>query len=245
MFSNQKQNLTLVLIFLPISFHFLNDIAQLFLSSGTSKTTSVKDLFWFIDFISYFFIPVVILSVYIRKGLYKKSDLGIKFNNLMASIFIGIVLAVVLWNIFLVKHLYINQYLAQLYSSSAAISSFFYSQQDGTIRLFVGSLYIAFSAGIIEEIFYRSYLIKSLEKRGISTFNAGFVAVLAFVLIHLASGPIFMVNALISGILFTAFYVRYRNILPLIIAHVLLDASSASGFDRVLVEIMMPIWRCL
>lgn len=78
-------------------------------------------------------------------------------------------------------------------------------------------------AGISEEIFYRGYLLERLESLSGSKWLAGAVSVAAFAGFHYSQGWPGIVIAGVLGAAMTALYWRKRALLPLIIAHFMVD----------------------
>lgn len=85
-------------------------------------------------------------------------------------------------------------------------------------------VFLAISAGVIEEIFYRGYAVERLASLTGSYWLGGLIAVVAFGLAHFPGwgfGPALVF--LFDGAAATLFYVWKRDLLALIIAHVIGD----------------------
>lgn len=85
-------------------------------------------------------------------------------------------------------------------------------------------LFLAVSAGVIEETLYRGYAVERLASLTGSYWLGGLIAVVAFGLAHIPGwgiGPALVF--LVDGAAATLFYVWRRDLLALIIAHVIGD----------------------
>ena len=86
-------------------------------------------------------------------------------------------------------------------------------------------VFLAVSAGVVEEILYRGYAVERLTTLTGSTWRGGTLAVIVFTLAHLPVWgigplPVFFVASAVA----TAFYVWKRDLVALMIAHALGDA---------------------
>lgn len=83
------------------------------------------------------------------------------------------------------------------------------------------------TAGVVEELIFRGYLLPRLAKLFKNTFLAVLVTSALFGLLHLGYGNISQViGPFWMGLVFAAFYVEYRNIKALIIFHTTWDLVS-------------------
>jgi membrane protease YdiL (CAAX protease family) len=86
-------------------------------------------------------------------------------------------------------------------------------------------VFLAVSAGVIEEVLYRGYAVERLAALTGSAWRGGTLAVVVFTLAHLPAWgigplPVFLVASAVA----TAFYVWKRDLVALILAHALGDA---------------------
>ena len=103
------------------------------------------------------------------------------------------------------------------------------------------SVYLGLAAGFLEEFLYRSFLIRSLERLGLPALGAGAVSVVVFTGIHAVAGAPILVVAFGVGIVFTAIYLRTRNILPLVVAHSAIDIFWVSGLEAKFSVVLMKL----
>lgn len=86
-------------------------------------------------------------------------------------------------------------------------------------------MFLAVSAGVVEETLYRGYAVERLASLTGSYWLGGLIAVVAFGLAHIPGwglGPALVF--LVDGAAATLFYVWRRDLLALMIAHVIGDA---------------------
>ncbi len=95
------------------------------------------------------------------------------------------------------------------------------------IERVLAAIYLALSAGIIEEIFYRGllFVLVSQITRVRNNFVFSYVALssVLFAIVHWGGGLINMVEALAFGLAASILYVKFRDLKSLIVAHFLVD----------------------
>jgi membrane protease YdiL (CAAX protease family) len=88
-------------------------------------------------------------------------------------------------------------------------------------------VYLSVSAGVVQELFYKSYLLKYVEQHWGCTLTVRVVFIifsaLLFTIGHLESSYGVLIIAFISGIVTNALFIRYRYLMPFIFSHVLID----------------------
>ena len=85
---------------------------------------------------------------------------------------------------------------------------------------------VVFSAGVVEELFYRGYAIERLQRMGLNRYLAGGLPLLVLGLAHGANGWANIVLALSLGFVLTAVYLWRRDLLANMIGHFLIDFAS-------------------
>lgn len=83
-------------------------------------------------------------------------------------------------------------------------------------------MFLAVTAGAIEEPLYRGYAIERLALLTRGRWSAGLIAVLAFALAHFPAwgiGPVIV--ALVAGSVATAFFILKGDLLALVLSHAL------------------------
>ncbi|MDR2521426.1 MAG: CPBP family intramembrane metalloprotease [Spirochaetaceae bacterium] len=82
------------------------------------------------------------------------------------------------------------------------------------------------AAAVLEELFFRRYLIDAFEKAGAPVPAASLVSVLLFTLPHVWEGVFGLINALLAGLFLTSVYLLRRRILPVAAAHALYNTAA-------------------
>lgn len=183
-------------------------------------------LFWLFDLFKFVLLPVGILVWLARSFGVTPSRYGLRevAENESWVHFVGL-------TIFLAVVLSLVYHLAQVIASTIlrppATAPFFKSAApDGLLRVPV-VLYMAITAGIVEEIFFRGlpllYVIERFPGR-IPTSTYVVTTALLFGAIHWENGSHEVVATFIFGIFAAAFYLKLRDLWPLIGAHILIDA---------------------
>jgi membrane protease YdiL (CAAX protease family) len=91
---------------------------------------------------------------------------------------------------------------------------------------------IPITAGFCEELIWRGYIITRLEARGRGRWATVLLAAGAFALIH--GTPFHWIFTFVFGIVAGYYYVRERNLVPLMIAHAVVDLWSFGWYLLVL-----------
>lgn len=114
--------------------------------------------------------------------------------------------------------------LAALQSASPDFS-YYEGLRTWQLLLFVTAIPV--SAGFCEELIWRGYVITRLEARGRGRWNTILISAVSFALIHSPlHWPFTFLFALVAGY----YYTRERNLLPLMIAHAIVDFWSFGWF---------------
>lgn len=79
------------------------------------------------------------------------------------------------------------------------------------------------TAGFCEELIWRGYIITRLEARGRRPWAAILLSAISFALIHGIFFPGKLLVTFLTGILAGLYFVRERNLVPLMIAHAVVD----------------------
>jgi uncharacterized protein len=141
------------------------------------------------------------------------SSVGWKSNGLLSSLLRGLALTVVVLAVTFGLYLVLGHLGIPLGEER---SNAFHPAP------FVTSL-VVLRAGITEELFYRGYAIERLQSLFGRKWMAALVPLAVFSVAHYRQGLGGIVAALFLGAIFTAFYLRYRDLLANICAHFLGD----------------------
>jgi membrane protease YdiL (CAAX protease family) len=99
---------------------------------------------------------------------------------------------------------------------------------------FPAKLFGVFTAGLLEELIFRGYLIPRLQLFFKNQHLPIIISAVLFGLLHVGYGTI--VNVLIPiwiGLVFGYHYYKYRNLKMLIICHILIDYNALIGFFHI------------
>ncbi len=84
--------------------------------------------------------------------------------------------------------------------------------------------FIALTAGVTEELIFRGYILTRLEQRFKNPVIAVIASSLLFSALHYKYGSLHeLIFAFLIGIIFSVYYVKYRNIKALMLVHFLID----------------------
>jgi hypothetical protein len=82
------------------------------------------------------------------------------------------------------------------------------------------------TAGFCEELIWRGYIITRLEARGRSRRLAVLLSAVSFALIHGLFFPVKLLVTFLIGIVTGLYYTRERNLVPLMVTHLIADVWS-------------------
>ncbi len=85
---------------------------------------------------------------------------------------------------------------------------------------------VPLTAGLCEELLWRGYIITQLEARNHTIRRAIALAAISFALIHGIWLPDKLLTTFLFGIIAGLYYARERNLVPLMIAHIVMDVWS-------------------
>jgi membrane protease YdiL (CAAX protease family) len=156
----------------------------------------------------------VLLWIVTRREMLPLTSIGLRTDRLGRSLLRGLVLAVVTLGVTVGLYLLLRQFGIRLGEGSGG--------DRFHLALWVVVL-IMLRAGIAEEIFYRGYAIERLQSLTGSRWLAALVPLVVFAAAHYRQGLGGIIAAFVLGGIFTAFYVRYRDLLANITAHFLGD----------------------
>jgi membrane protease YdiL (CAAX protease family) len=148
-----------------------------------------------------------------RREMLPLSSIGLHTDRLGRSLLRGLVLTVITLGVTVGLYLLLQQFGIRLGEGSGD----HFHPALGVVVL------IMLRAGIAEEVFYRGYAIERLASLTGSTWLGALVPLVVFAAAHYRQGAGGIIAAFVLGGIFTAFYVRYRDLLANITAHFLGD----------------------
>lgn len=110
-------------------------------------------------------------------------------------------------------------YMARLWVSGGLQS---YEDLEIWQRLFI-VVFISLTAGFCEELIWRGCIITQLEARGRKAWSAVVLSAISFAPFHGLSLPDKLLVTFLFGIIAGLYFVRERNLVPLMVTHTILD----------------------
>jgi membrane protease YdiL (CAAX protease family) len=160
-----------------------------------------------------FLLVGLLLWIVRRREMLPLSSVGLHADRLGRSLLRGLVLTVVTLGVTVGLYLLLQQFGIRL--------------GEGGGDRFHPALWVVvlimLRAGIAEEIFYRGYAIERLASLTGSKWLGALVPLIVFAAAHYRQGAGGIIAAFVLGGIFTAFYVRFRDLLTNITAHFLGD----------------------
>jgi membrane protease YdiL (CAAX protease family) len=89
---------------------------------------------------------------------------------------------------------------------------------------------VPLTAAFTEELIWRGYILTGLRQRGRSPWQAILISAISFSLIHGVFLPDKLLVTFVLGLLMGYYYLREKNLIPLIISHLVIDVWSFSIF---------------
>ncbi len=181
--------------------------------------------FWLLDFAHYWVVPLTVIYILYKKYGVAPRDYGLAGSNktypawemVGAGIFVAIVL-VITWNI--------SWYIGLFFFGSDDLQfSFNLVIPDGALRVPV-ILYLAISAGFVEEVVFRGLTWSAVSVMEIGRLKKAFYLILSsllFAVVHWEQGLASVVGSFGFGFVAAAFYLQLKNLWPMIAAHSLAD----------------------
>lgn len=152
-----------------------------------------------------------LLWLVVKKEALPLTSIGLAFDRPLRALLFGIGYTVLFFAL-LVGVLAVYQAMGIRYGEGASIA-----------HALPVALLTVIRAGVSEEIFYRGYLLERMESLSGSKWAAGAISVVAFAGFHYSQGWPGIVIAGVLGAAMTGLYWWKRALLPLIIAHFMVD----------------------
>ena len=182
-------------------------------------------LYWGFDLFKFVVVPVAVALFLAKRYRIQPKHYGLRgvADGETWLQFIGLALFLVL---ILDLVYYASWYIGWLIFRPENVTAFYREiNPDGLLRIPV-TLYMAVTAGIVEEVFFRGLPLHLLERQFPNqvprrAYVLGTAA--AFGLIHWPNGTHEVLATFVFGLLAASIYLRLRDLWPLIVAHALID----------------------
>ena len=96
-------------------------------------------------------------------------------------------------------------------------------QPNILILKWLSTLYFALSAGIVEELYYRGFLYKIIKSASHTSLLYLLISPAIFAIAHWEQGMDGVIASYIFGIFTSLFYLKFKNLWPLIFGHIVTD----------------------
>ena len=202
----------LLILAMPL---LLNDFYLPLLSEENVKLNII------LDFIVYVFWQGSIIFLAYKAKWFDFSDLGIHFKNLGKQISWGLILTIIaifVSILLIILEIQIHKLIGIVLATN------WYYPPDPNWKVWQAGLYtvyLAITAGIIEEIVYRGIAIHQLRKISNNTLFLVVTSTLLFVAIHWSTGPMILITSAVFGIFWAYSFIKTGRLLPIMIAHFL------------------------
>jgi uncharacterized protein len=159
---------------------------------------------------------VVVVLLLLRRASGRLADIGLVISPLGAAAMICIPVLVGVALTVLHQVSAVNQ--AKPSDPSTVVS-------PATLGERIFWIFMSMTAGICEELVYRGFCIRMLQRRQVPTLIAVVLATLAFVFIHGTNvmAPVPFLTIFVAGLLFSALFLWRRSLIPGICLHALID----------------------
>lgn len=149
-------------------------------------------------------------------------ELGVDFSRTGRDTFSGVALALVIGIPGMVLYLVGRQLGLTLNVVPTPLDTYWW-----TVPILLLS---AVRAAVVEEVIVVGYLFSRLRLFGWGTWSIIFATALLRGIYHVYQGPTAFIGNVAMGILFGWLYARYGRLLPLVVAHFLIDAAVFVGY---------------
>jgi membrane protease YdiL (CAAX protease family) len=182
-------------------------------------------LYWAFDTLKFVVIPAAALVFLARRYGIRPRDYGLRRPGEGESWTQLAVLTIFLALILMLAY-QVSWYIALIVLRPDWMAPFYKDiNATGLLRIPV-TIYLAVTAGVAEEILFRALPLLYLERRlgsRLRAFHFVLGSALLFAAIHWRNGTHEVVATFAYGLLAAAVYYRLRDLLPLILAHVVID----------------------
>jgi membrane protease YdiL (CAAX protease family) len=161
---------------------------------------------------------VAIVVLMLKRAGGRLADIGLEFSRIKVAAMIGVPLAVGL----------ALTLLHEAWGASDGQRSVISAVLPATLGERLFWIFVSVTAGFCEELIYRGFSIRMLQRHKMQTWLAVGLATLAFVFMHgftvLAPSSFLFIS--IAGLLFSALFLWRRSIAPGICLHALIDVAN-------------------
>ncbi|TGL19729.1 CPBP family intramembrane metalloprotease [Leptospira bourretii] len=210
-----------------ILFHFFIFWTFCFLNGFFNPALS-KNLFLFyiVEIIFWVLLPIFTITYFIFfLNVFSFSDLGFHSKLFKRESYSFVIIFSLFFSFFVQKFYFITySVLSKIFTTNYLQNFEFQSTIPNNFETgILLTIYYSFTAGFVEEIYYRGFLAQLFHID--HKFNVNYILISStlFSMNHWEGGIINIIDTFLYGLLFSIFYNKFRNIWPLIIAHIITD----------------------
>ncbi len=189
-----------------------------------ANTKPSVHVFWIAEIIYWVILPSAIFTYLIKYQSLTWRDLGIhqriqNIHNPAGVLFLCLLFACFSYTIYQ-SCISLTRYIV---SDAPGLFSYTSMQSKFYLYKLLSALFFAATAAIVEELYYRGLLYKIIESFNYHKIIYLVFSPLLFALAHWEQGVDGLISNLMFGFIFCLFYMKLRNLWPLITGHFIVD----------------------
>jgi len=165
-------------------------------------------------------------------------DLGIYFKNFLNQISWGLVLTVIAVLVSIL--IFILQILIHENTGIVLNNIWYYPPNPNwhAWQFALHAIYLALTAGVMEELIYRGAVISQLRKISNNTLFLVIASTILFVTIHWSLGIVTWIEAAVFGSFWAYLFIKTGRLIPIMIAHFLYNLLFIYGFQQYILGLL-------
>lgn len=182
-------------------------------------------LFWMLDVIQFIILPIcVAVFLFTRSGL-RTADIGLRLPQDKTGWKVLIAHILLVGILFYPIYKGFHDLFLRLFPASKFPPVFDYSwmMPNSAMGKWLVSIYYAIGGGLSEEFYYRGLLVSLFTQYKMSNPIIVLCVSSIFALVHWEGGPYHILATFFLSIFVTAYYVRYRMLMPVIVGYFVTD----------------------
>ncbi|EOQ88551.1 CAAX protease self-immunity [Leptospira yanagawae serovar Saopaulo str. Sao Paulo = ATCC 700523] len=215
--NEETKSSILFYFFIFWTFCFLNGFFNPYLSKNLFFFSIMEIVFWIL-------LPIFTVTYFIfYLKVFSFSDLGFhsklfKKESYYFVIIFSLIFSFFVQKFYFITHSILSKFFTTNYFHNFEFQSTIPNNFETGILL---TIYYSFTAGIVEEIYYRGILAQLFQIDNKFNINYILISSILFSVNHWEGGIINIIDTFLYGLLFSIFYNKIKNIWPLIIAHII------------------------
>ena len=187
-------------------------------------------IYWIVEIITWIIIPIILLTISIKKNLFTLNDIGLKLTlNLKIKRELNILL-------FLLLIIIVPVILYYGYTSARELSFKLFPINYGVIEFnyysviprfgikqLIAVIFFSITAGFVEEIYFRGLFWKITENIKYNAIIYILISSIIFSTVHWEGGIQNLFATFVFGLICSSFYIKFKNLWPLIFGHFIVD----------------------